>query len=92
VRRWDLVFVPRLAGSDSEMVACEGGDWVAYDDHAAEVRQTQRRMIAALYWRAGVHRAQARVAYLAGHDEAAWILREHATCAQYTAELMEAAS
>ena len=67
-----------------------------YSEHVREARaderrQTQRRMIAALYWRAGVLRGQARVAYLAGHDDAAWILREHSICAQHTADLMEAA-
>jgi len=55
VRRYDLEFMPSLAGS-GEMVMRADGDWVLYVSHLAEVRQTQRRMIAALYWRAGVIR------------------------------------
>ena len=51
--RYDLEFMPSLAGSDSEMVMRADGDWVLHVSHIAEVRQTQRRMIAALYWRAG---------------------------------------
>ena len=38
------------------MVEASDGDCVLFDDHLAEVRQTQRRMIAALYWRAGAIR------------------------------------
>lgn len=41
-----------------ELVRSWDGDWVEADDAeraaADAVRQTQRRMIAALYWRAGV--------------------------------------
>lgn len=51
--RYDLEFMPSLAGSDSEMVMRADGDWVLHVSHIAEVRQTQRRMIAALYWRVG---------------------------------------
>lgn len=56
--RYDLEFAPSIVGSDSEMVARADGDWVLYVSHLAEVHQTQRRMIAALYWRAGEHRAE----------------------------------
>lgn len=58
MRRWDLEYEPGnyVGAGDSVLVPRNGGDWVDYDDHLAELRQTQRRMIAALYWRAGVWR------------------------------------
>lgn len=90
MRRWDLEYDPgRYVGAgDSTLVAREGGDWVDYDDHLAEVRQTQRRMIAALYWRAG--------AYEWERDRASgprWkrICADHATITAFNARAMEAA-
>jgi len=71
VIRYDLEFAPSLVGSDSEMVARADGDWVLYVSHLAEVRQTQRRMIAALYWRAGA------TMVLAARAESR---RQHAKC------------
>lgn len=58
MRRWDLEYKPGnyVGAGDSVLVPRNGGDWVDYDDHLAELRQTQRRMIAALYWRAGAIR------------------------------------
>ena len=91
MRRFDLVFVPRLAGSDSEMVACEGGDWIAYEDHVAEVRQTQRRMIAALYWRAGATMVLAERAYEAGNEPKAERLINAGAGTWNAARAMEAA-
>ena len=89
MRRYDLEFMPSLAGSDSEMVMRADGDWVLYVSHLAEVRQTQRRMIAALYWRAGDLYRQARRTPL-GCTYRTSTLRE--ACALETfAEAMEAA-
>ena len=58
MRRWDLEYEPGnyVGAGDSVLVPRNGGDWVDYDAHLAELRQTQRRMIAALYWRAGAIR------------------------------------
>lgn len=36
------------------MVEGSDGDYVLVDDHLTEVRHAQRRVIAALYWRAGM--------------------------------------
>ena len=60
MRRWDLEYKPGnyVGAGDSVLVPRNGGDWVDYDDHLAELRQTQRRMIAALYWRAGEARCE----------------------------------
>lgn len=69
--RYDLEFAPSIVGSDSEMVARADGDWVLYVSHLAEVHQTQRRMIAALYWRAGA------TMVLAARAESR---RQHAKC------------
>ena len=42
MKRWDLVFVPRLAGSDSEMVACDDGDWVTHADAIGTIDDVRR--------------------------------------------------
>ena len=68
MRRWDLEYKPGnyVGAGDSVLVPRNGGDWVDYDDHLAELRQTQRRMIAALYWRAG------EASLLADEEHARW--------------------
>lgn len=57
MRRHDLVDVRRCGVDWRGMSERADGDWLSYDDHLAalddERRQTQRRMIAALYWRGG---------------------------------------
>ncbi len=86
--RYDLEFAPSLVGSDSEMVARSDGDWVLYVSHLAEARQTQRRMIAALYWRAGVARHLADVSTVRG--QTGRYLQMHDTLV-HAARAMEAA-
>lgn len=86
--RYDLEFAPSLVGSDSEMVARADGDWVLYVSHLAEVHQTQRRMIAALYWRAGVARHLADVSTVRG--QTGRYLQMHDTLV-HAARAMEAA-
>lgn len=77
--RYDLEFMPSLAGSDSEMVARADGDWVLHVSHLAEVHQTQRRMIAALYWRAGEMRERAR-AHFPGSPAWRMYMGDHHAC------------
>lgn len=86
--RYDLEFMPSIAGSDSEMVARADGDWVLHVSHLAEVHQTQRRMIAALYWRAGVARHLADVSTVRG--QTGRYLQMHDTLV-HAARAMEAA-
>lgn len=88
--RYDLEFMPSLAGSDSEMVARADGDWVLHVSHLAELRQTQRRMIAALYWRAGAYEWEAQRPLQSIHMEAR--MRGAAFAMESTARAMEAAS
>lgn len=86
--RYDLEFMPSLAGSDSEMVARADGDWVLHVSHLAEVRQTQRRMIAALYWRAGVAAHLADVSCVFGEQRGYTSMRNALI---FAARAMEAA-
>lgn len=86
--RYDLEFMPSLAGSDSEMVARADGDWVLHVSHLAEVHQTQRRMIAALYWRAGVAAHLADVSCVFGEQRGYTSMRNALI---FAARAMEAA-
>lgn len=89
--RYDLEFMPSLAGSDSEMVARADGDWVLHVSHLAEVHQTQRRMIAALYWRAGATMVLAERAEKAGNGPRAERLINDGAGTWNAARAMEAA-
>jgi len=89
--RYDLEFMPSLAGSDSEMVARADGDWVLHVSHLAEVHQTQRRMIAALYWRAGATMVLAERAEKAGNGPRAERLINAGAGTWNAARAMEAA-
>lgn len=89
--RYDLEFMPSLAGSDSEMVARADGDWVLHVSHLAEVHQTQRRMIAALYWRAGATMVLAERAEKAGNGPMAERLINDGAGTWNVARAMEAA-
>ena len=54
VRRYHLALTHAYGiGTQACMDEAEDGFYVQHSEHLAEVRQTQRRMIAALYWRAG---------------------------------------
>lgn len=89
--RYDLEFMPSLAGSDGEMVARADGDWVLHVSHLAEVHQTQRRMIAALYWRAGATMVLAERAEKAGNGPRAERLINDGAGTWNAARAMEAA-
>ena len=91
MRRWDLEYEPGnyVGAGDSVLVPRNGGDWVDYDDHLAELRQTQRQMIAALYWRAGHYEIESRRPLQTIHMEAR--MRGAAFAMERTARSMEAA-
>ena len=71
------------------MVEGSDGDYVLVDDHLAEVRQAQRRMIAALYWRAGIYACGSVVAGENGYIERCRALAERAYALRCTADAME---
>lgn len=57
VRRYHLALTHAYGiGTQACMDEADDGFYVQHSEHLAEVRQTQRRMIAALYWRAGAIR------------------------------------
>ena len=70
MKRYDLEFRPSLAGSDSEMVPRPDGDWVFAEEATYLMRESQRAMIAALYWRAGDAKANADDVLWPGNGEA----------------------
>lgn len=54
MRRYHLALTHvACIGTQACMEEADDGYYVQHSEHLAEVRQTQRRMIAALYWRAG---------------------------------------
>lgn len=78
-----------------EVIEREHGDWVeAYDAFRAvaeERRQTQRRMIAALYWRAGEYDREADYAQSRGWGEAEIACRVSHAVTRDAAKALEAA-
>ena len=94
VRRWDTAIAYLGSGEyEADIEENDDGEYVLYVDHMgatyAAVRQTQRRMIAALYWRAGHYEIEARRPLQSIHMEAR--MRGAAFAMERTARAMEAA-